>query len=95
MQDCLEPIMSGVQFLLDTCRQPDGSFEQPSTLQTVHTIYAVFIFQALRNCKLGSYLEEENIAIKWLLLHPDESLKVIEENTLELLKFLKKKRNRL
>jgi hypothetical protein len=64
---------------VDRCRTPSGSFGAPGPLEAVHTIYVVLVLQASRRLDLSPYLAAEKAAIEWLLAHPDEATKLVEE----------------
>src|SRR5258706_996139 len=74
-----EAITRSLDYLVRTYRKNDGSFGEASPLQAVHTIYAGLVIQAARKARLSVYSREEKTAIDWLLAHPDEARKLVEE----------------
>jgi len=79
MNRCKQPITDGLAFLVGKYHKAEGSFGDPGPLKAVHTIYATLVLQAARGCELSPYLEKEKGAIGWLLEHPDEARKLVEE----------------
>jgi len=79
MTRCKRKIEEGVRFLVDHYQKPEGCFDDPGPLRAVHTIYGTLTLQAVRRANLGRYAQEEKQAIEWLLRHPDEARKQVEE----------------
>lgn len=79
MDQCKQSIINGLEFLVEKCGNEDGSFGNPGPLRAVHTIYATLVLQAARRCQLSPYLAKEKGAIGWLLEHPDDARKLVEE----------------
>ena len=84
LTECREPIEMGMKYLLERCRNNSGSFGAPGHLEAVHTIYAAMALQTAGQCKdLRCYSRrDEEGAIEWLLNHPNEARKLVEENIL-------------
>jgi hypothetical protein len=72
-------ITPSLKFLIGH-RNIDGSFGDATPLQAVHTIEVVLVLQSARVARLSVYSREERTAIEWLLEHPDEARKLIEED---------------
>lgn len=70
----------GLDFLVRTSHNEDGSFGVGGRLTAAHTIYAILVLQLARQVGIGSYLRQEKQAIDWLLEHPDDAKKLVEEN---------------
>ncbi|NTU41657.1 MAG: terpene cyclase/mutase family protein [Nitrospirales bacterium] len=80
MQDCSDPILQGLKFLVGTCRNGDGSYGNNEALKPVQTINATLLIQSARaRAGLGAYTEEERQAIDWLREHPDRAISQVEE----------------
>jgi hypothetical protein len=79
MEECRQPVIDGLDFLVGKHRNAAGSFGPAGPLEAVHTIYATLVLQAARRCELSSYSDREEEAIQWLREHPDEATKLVEE----------------
>lgn len=72
-------ITDRLKFLVDKYSNTRGSFRDPGPFEAVHTIYATLVLQAARSCELSLYTDKENVAIGWLLEHPDKARQLVEE----------------
>jgi hypothetical protein len=57
----------------------NGSFGSSGELQGVHTIFAALVLQFARVNNILEYTKQEIQAIDWLLLHPDQAIRLREE----------------
>ena len=78
MDECKQPAVAGLEFLVNKYSNNSGSFGAKDPLEAVHTIYAALVLQAARCCELNSYPDKEEQAITWLLGNPDKSSKLVE-----------------
>ncbi len=79
MNQCEDPITSGLQLLVQRYSTPEGCFDVPGPLRAVHTIYTVLVLQEARRAALSVFTQKETEAIRWLLRNPDDATKMVEE----------------
>jgi len=82
LSKCREAIDGGLNYLVERCRNNSGSFGEAGRLEAVHTIYAALVLQMARQCELSPYVQKEEQAIEWLLNHPNDAGKLVEERIL-------------
>lgn len=78
MEECQQPAIDGLKFLVGNYCNTTGSFGAEGPLEAVNTIYAALVLQEARRCELSSYFNKEERAIEWLLTHPDKARKLVE-----------------
>ncbi len=80
MDTCRAAIEEGIELLVTEHQNPDGSFGTADNLVAPHTIYGAMVLQEARLQHLRCYPENEREAIDWLLLHPDDAKRLVEED---------------
>lgn len=76
---CRGPIERGLALLTGRFRNDECSFGERGPLEAVQTIYAVLVLQEARRQHIGSYLEEERSALRWLRHYATDPLRLVEE----------------
>jgi hypothetical protein len=71
-------IESGLRHLTEKMRNEDGSFGSGRFIGA-HTAYSCLILQAARTHEFSTVAKFETQAIEWLLDHPDDAVRPIEE----------------
>ena len=80
MESCRQPIERGVELLVNTFQNPDGSFGAEDEVVAPHTIYGAMVLQEARRQHLSRFPDRERDALDWLLANPDKAKRLVEED---------------
>ncbi len=81
---CRPSIERGLAYLVDRCRNDDGSFGTQGPLIALHTVCAALVLQTARRQELGNVrsVNSEKAALEWLRRNPDSANRLVEEQIL-------------
>ena len=77
IQDCREPIMAGLEWLVAQ-QNESGSFGPQDRFEAVQTIYSALVLEEARDCELSRFANQEKHALDWLLENRDQAVKFVE-----------------
>lgn len=80
--DCRSAVEAALDLIVERWAQADGSYGGDERLRAAHTILVAAVLQAARNRNFGRHFLAEVRALDWLLEHPSQAMKLVEEDFL-------------